>query len=68
MFSDERLKENITQIGSFNGLGVYEFNYLWGPAKMIGFIAQEVEKVLPEAVKEVLGYKAVDYGKVLGEV
>jgi len=68
MFSDERLKENITQIGSFNGLGVYEFNYLWSPAKMIGFIAQEVEKVLPEAVKEVLGYKAVDYGKVLGEV
>jgi hypothetical protein len=68
MFSDERLKENITQIGSFNGLGVYEFNYLWSPTKMIGFIAQEVEKVLPEAVKEVLGYKAVDYGKVLGEV
>ena len=68
MFSDERLKENITQIGSFNGLGVYEFNYLWSPAKMIGFIAQEVEKVLPEAVKEILGYKAVDYGKVLGEV
>ena len=68
MFSDERLKENITQIGSFNGLGVYEFNYLWSPAKMVGFIAQEVEKVLPEAVKEILGYKAVDYGKVLGEV
>ena len=68
MFSDERLKENITQIGSFNGLGVYEFNYLWSPTKMIGFIAQEVEKVLPEAVKEILGYKAVDYGKVLGEV
>jgi|TARA_R100000093_G_scaffold31637_2_gene17174 hypothetical protein len=68
MGSDERIKENINKVGSFKGLNLYEFNYIWSPVKVIGFIAQEVEKVLPEAVKEVLGYKAVDYGKVLGEV
>ena len=64
--SDERLKENINKVGSFKGLNLYEFNYIWSPVKVIGFIAQEVEKVLPEAVIEVLGYKAVNYGKILG--
>jgi hypothetical protein len=66
MFSDERLKENINKVGSFKGLDLYEFNYIWSPDKVIGFIAQEVEKVLPEAVIEVLGYKTVNYGKILG--
>ena len=66
MFSDERLKENVNKVGSFKGLDLYEFNYIWSPVKVIGFIAQEVEKVLPEAVIEVLGYKAVNYGKILG--
>jgi len=65
--SDERLKENITKVGAFNGLNLYEFNYIWSPEKFIGFMAQEVERVVPEAVKELFGYKAVDYALVLGE-
>ena len=62
--SDERLKDNIIKIGSFNGLNIYEFNYIWSPVKFVGVIAQEIEKVLPEAVKTIFGYKAVDYSKL----
>jgi len=63
-WSDERLKDNIIKIGSFNGLNIYEFNYIWSPVKFVGVIAQEIEKVLPEAVKTFFGYKAVDYRKL----
>ena len=62
--SDERLKENIEKVGSYKGLNVYEYNYLWSPTKWVGFIAQEVEKIIPEAVLNVNGFKVVDYGKV----
>ena len=63
-FSDERLKENIEQVGVFNGFNIYRFNYLWSPKKFIGVIAQEVEKIMPEAVKRVNGFRVVDYGVV----
>ena len=62
--SDERLKENIEKVGSYKGLNVYEYNYLWSPVKWVGFIAQEVEKIIPEAVLNVNGFKIVDYGKI----
>ena len=62
--SDERLKENIEKVGSYKGLNVYEYNYLWSPTKWVGFIAQEVEKIIPEAVLNVNGFKVVDYGKI----
>ena len=62
--SDERLKENIEKVGSYKGLNVYEYNYLWSPVKWVGFIAQEVEKIIPEAVLNVNGFKVVDYGKI----
>ena len=59
-----RLKENIEKIGSYKGLNVYEYNYLWSPTKWVGFIAQEVEKIIPEAILNVNGFKVVDYGKI----
>ena len=62
--SDERLKENIEKVGSYKGLNVYEYNYLWSPVKWVGFIAQEVEKIIPEAILNVNGFKVVDYGKI----
>ena len=62
--SDERLKENIEKVGSYKGLNVYEYNYLWSPTKWVGFIAQEVEKIIPEAVFNVNGFKVIDYGKI----
>ena len=64
--SDARLKENIEQIGTHKGLGIgiYKYNFPWSPKTEVGVMAQEVEKVKPEAVIEVGGVKAVDYGKL----
>ena len=64
-FSDRRLKKNIKQIGTrSDGLGVYEFDYIWGGARQIGLMAQEVQSVYPGAVSESGGYLMVDYSKV----
>lgn len=62
-FSDLRLKRNIKKIGATNsGLGIYSFKYLDSPKTHIGVIAQEVEKVIPEAVVvHPSGYKMVDH-------
>ena len=60
--SDERLKENIEQVGVLNGFNIYHFNYLWSPKKFIGVIAQEVERIMPEAVEKINGYRIVNYG------
>jgi hypothetical protein len=68
--SDIRLKENIKAIGWLpNGLPVYEYEFkpeykhIGGEGKHIGVMAQEVEKVMPEAVIEHPdGYKMVNYG------
>jgi len=70
MMSDIRTKENIKHIGHMaNGLPVYEFEYKTefkgtaGEGKFIGVMAQDVEKVQPEAViKLPSGYKMVNYG------
>lgn len=60
MFSDERLKDNIKRVGELdNGIGVY--SYTMGGVPQIGLIAQEVEKVKPEAVNEIGGFKTVRY-------
>ena len=65
IFSDRRLKRNITKIGTRpDGLGVYEFEYVWGGGRQIGLMAQEVLGVYPDAVGESGGYLTVDYGKV----
>jgi len=60
--SDERAKENIIRVGELdNGLGVYQYNYIGSVTPVIGVIAQEVELVKPEAVKEIGGLKHVNY-------
>ena len=65
IFSDRRLKRNITKIGTRpDGLGVYEFEYIWGGGRQIGLIAQEVQGVYPDAVGEAGGYLTVNYSKV----
>ena len=73
--SDIRLKENLLKIDnsldkviSLNG---YTFNYIANPeVKATGLVAQELEKVLPEAVYEFTNsddetYKAIHYGNVV---
>ena len=65
--SDRRLKENIKKIGSLdNGLNLYSYNYKEGfglpEGRQVGVMADEVEKIIPEAVvMEADGYKAVNY-------
>lgn len=65
-FSDRRLKEDIKRIGeSDEGLPIYKFKYKGDPNEQthIGFMADEVEKVHPEAVGESHGFKTVDYNR-----
>ena len=72
--SDVRVKENIERVGTLaNGLGLYEFEYKpefkdhpqCGHGRFRGVMAQEVEKLIPEAVVTMdNGYKAVKYNLV----
>ena len=64
-YSDARLKTNVRKIDTrADGLGVYEFNYVWGGPKHIGLMAHEVQALYPDAVSERDGYLMVDYRKV----
>lgn len=75
--SDERFKQNITPISSplqkllqINGveyeMKTTEFpeNYFTS-GRQIGLLAQNVEKIVPEAVNEQDGYKGVDYARLV---
>ncbi len=72
-FSDRRLKVDLKKIGTHStGLNVYEWE--WNAKAFVlgldkhprkGFIAQEVQKVFPEAVFEgTHGYLMIDYSKI----
>jgi len=67
IFSDRRLKGNVNRIGTAdNGLPIYSYEYTNSPGVThIGFMADEVEALHPEAVSEFMGYKTVDYGKAV---
>lgn len=65
LFSDARLKDNISLVGENNGFNVYEFNYKSSPTKRYrGVMAQEVKKTNPDAVSTIDGFLAVDYNKI----
>lgn len=66
LLSDMRFKTAIKPLGvTPGGHPWYEFEYLLQPGvKHQGVMAQEVEKLLPGAVKEINGIKHVDYSKV----
>lgn len=69
LFSDRRLKQDIERIGvADNGLPIYRYVYRHDPNAVvhIGFMADEVETLHPDAVTEDLtGIKMVDYGKAV---
>lgn len=72
LFSDKRLKENLIPVGKAdNGLTIYIGNYtkesgLDDGKPHLFLIAQEVQKIRPDAVVETeSGYLAVDYVKAL---
>ena len=74
--SDMRRKENVERITGaiekVSQIGGYTFNFINDDRRMTGVIAQELEKVLPEAVYETQDpntkedIKAVHYGNVVG--
>ena len=70
-YSDVRVKENIKTIDNslekVSKLRGVEFNKIGDDVKSIGVVAQEIEKVIPEVVKEDdKGMKSVAYGNISG--
>ncbi len=63
--SDERVKEEIEEVGEVEGFPLYRFKYKGRPERHIGMMAQDVEKRLPEAVGRVGPYKTVNYATVI---
>jgi DNA-binding transcriptional MerR regulator len=75
MFSDRRLKIMLKELGvDTNGLKKYSFYYIWEVrpfervdiAPHIGYMADEVEKLYPDCVLDMHGYKVVDYSRIPG--
>jgi hypothetical protein len=69
MFSDERLKDDVEQVGEMpTGEGVYEYHYKWeddNEPKHTGVMAQEIEENYPDAVAtHSSGFKMVNYQKI----
>lgn len=68
--SDRRLKKNISELFTDeNGITWYSFEFIdpekYGEGTRIGVMADEVEKIIPEAVfVGADGYKMVDYSKL----
>jgi hypothetical protein len=65
--SDERAKTDIEKVGKVAGHNTYQYRYKGEPrgAKHMGFMAQEVEKKVPGAVKTIGGMKHVDYRQAI---
>jgi hypothetical protein len=60
--SDRRLKQDVAAVGALHdGTPIYRFRYVGDPAMRIGLMADDVEKVVPEAVHLIDGVKFVDY-------
>lgn len=60
-FSDIRVKEDIVPLGKKNNHNWYEFKYKGKEGRYRGVMAQDVEKIMPEAVSEINGIKCVNY-------
>ncbi len=64
--SDVRLKHDIMKLARLeNGLDLYRYRYRWSDQVYVGVMAQDVEKIVPEAVVHTSdGYLRVDYGRL----
>jgi Chaperone of endosialidase len=64
--SDMRLKTDACQVGKMGPLPVYEYSYIWETERRrVGFMAQDVEKIAPDAVIPIGEYKAVLYDRAV---
>jgi len=60
--SDRRAKTDITFAGTLrNGLPLYVYRYRGDDEEQLGLMADEVEALHPEAVREIGGFKHVNY-------
>lgn len=68
IFSDERLKEDVQRLSAEAepGIPLASFRFKGGTQRHVGVIAQDVEKVRPDAVHTdaATGFKKVDYSKL----
>ena len=74
MLSDERTKENIEPVGAVDvptetgteSLPAYSYTYKADPTTThVGFMAQDVKKVRPDAIVPMGKYLGVNYGKLV---
>lgn len=66
-YSDKRLKANVKLLGTFEGVKVYSFNYLWDKQKTyVGVIAQDLigTEYACALDTDENGYYVVDYSKL----
>ena len=63
LISDRRLKQDVKRVGALpNGLPLYSFRYKWGGPTFVGLMAQDVLRVMPDAVRtDPEGFYRVDY-------
>lgn len=64
--SDRRLKKDIRYLHTLdNGLKVYQYKYINDRGPYVGVMADEVERLMPDALGPTIdGYKTVDYSKI----
>ena len=64
LVSDRRLKADARRVGKRGGLNLYEYRYIWEEPGTVhrGYMAQEVAEVMPEAVRQVGPFLALNYG------
>ena len=64
LMSDERVKTDVKRVGTAdNGLPIYSYRYIWGGPVQIGVMAQDVQKVNPDAIVPVGDLMAVNYAE-----
>ena len=67
-FSDERLKTDVRSTGAEtpDGIPIKTYRFKGSPMMQMGVIAQQAEKVRPDAVRSVGGIRQVNYPKIMG--
>jgi len=74
LFSDRNLKEEIRDLDTdkcveiIEALPLHSYKYIGDDNTRIGWIAQEVEEILPEGATEIKGYKAILPDQILAAV
>lgn len=70
MASDRRMKRDIRRIGHIgrSRIPVYSYRYKAGGARRIGVMAQDLQRLAPDAVSQFAGALYVDYSRLTKEV